>query len=89
MELTHKSQLLEAELEETSSQLKEATAVAKEEATKCNAAKEVIKSLTAQVSFHCTEQGTKIFLYELDLLKTGESFLKIFVWKHIMYRLPW
>lgn len=44
-----KSQLLEAELEKTSGQLKDATELAADEAEKCNAAKEVIKSLTGQV----------------------------------------
>lgn len=50
-DLTRKSELLEAELSKTSKQLKEATAIAGEEAAKCKAAKEVIKSLTAQVSY--------------------------------------
>ncbi|KAL9370072.1 hypothetical protein Peur_041271 [Populus x canadensis] len=48
-ELTHKAQLQEVELERTTSQLKEAVAVAEEETAKCKAAKEVIKSLTAQL----------------------------------------
>ncbi|KAH7683593.1 Regulator of chromosome condensation 1/beta-lactamase-inhibitor protein II [Dioscorea alata] len=48
-ELTRKSQFLEAEMERTSKQLKEATAVAGDEAAKCKAAKEVIKSLTAKL----------------------------------------
>ncbi|TXG50460.1 hypothetical protein EZV62_022984 [Acer yangbiense] len=48
-DLTHKSQFLEAELEKTSRQLKEATAKAQEEAEKNKAAQEVIRSLTAQV----------------------------------------
>ncbi|XP_077224014.1 PH, RCC1 and FYVE domains-containing protein 1-like [Tasmannia lanceolata] len=48
-DLTRKSQLLEAELERTSRQLKEATSVAGEETAKCKAAKEVIKSLNAQL----------------------------------------
>lgn len=47
--LTSKSQHLEAELERTTKQLKEAIAIAGEEAAKCKAAKEVIKSLTVQV----------------------------------------
>ncbi|PIA62631.1 hypothetical protein AQUCO_00200561v1 [Aquilegia coerulea] len=47
--LTCKSKLLEAELERTSRQLKEATSKAGEETAKCKAAKEVIKSLTAQL----------------------------------------
>ncbi|KAJ8628589.1 hypothetical protein MRB53_021912 [Persea americana] len=48
-DLTHKSKLLQVELEKTSKQLKEATAIAGEEAAKCHAAKEVIKSLTGQL----------------------------------------
>ncbi|KAK3220837.1 hypothetical protein Dsin_014807 [Dipteronia sinensis] len=48
-DLTHKSQFLEAELEKTSRQLKEATAMAQEEAEKNKAAQEVIRSLTAQL----------------------------------------
>ncbi|XP_061358589.1 PH, RCC1 and FYVE domains-containing protein 1 [Gastrolobium bilobum] len=48
-DLTRKSKSLEAELERTSKQLKEVTAVAADEAGKCESAKEVIKSLTAQL----------------------------------------
>ncbi|KAJ0101485.1 hypothetical protein Patl1_05380 [Pistacia atlantica] len=48
-ELTRKAQLQEIELERTTKQLKEAIAVAGEETAKCKAAKEVIKSLTAQL----------------------------------------
>lgn len=47
--LTRKAQLQEVELERTTKQLKEAITVAGEETAKCKAAKEVIKSLTAQV----------------------------------------
>nr|XP_043628397.1 PH, RCC1 and FYVE domains-containing protein 1-like [Erigeron canadensis] len=47
--LTRKAKLQEAELERTSKQLKEAIAIAGEENSKCKAAKEVIKSLTAQL----------------------------------------
>ncbi|XP_023515987.1 PH, RCC1 and FYVE domains-containing protein 1-like [Cucurbita pepo subsp. pepo] len=47
--LTRKAQLQEVELERTSKQLKEAISIASEEAARCNAAKEVIKSLTAQL----------------------------------------
>ncbi|KAL0926186.1 hypothetical protein M5K25_002395 [Dendrobium thyrsiflorum] len=47
--LTRKAQLQEVELERTSKQLKEAIAIAGEETAKCKAAKEVIKSLTAQL----------------------------------------
>lgn len=50
-DLTSKSQHLEAELERTSKQLKEVTAIAEDEAEKCKSAKEVIKSLTAQVRY--------------------------------------
>ncbi|XP_012456234.1 PH, RCC1 and FYVE domains-containing protein 1 isoform X1 [Gossypium raimondii] len=48
-ELTGKAQIQEVELERTTQQLKEAVAVATEETAKCKAAKEVIKSLTAQL----------------------------------------
>ncbi|KAK8282271.1 hypothetical protein V6Z11_D08G015600 [Gossypium hirsutum] len=47
--LTRKTQLQEVELERTTKQLKEAIAIAEEETAKCKAAKEVIKSLTAQL----------------------------------------
>ncbi|KAK8504839.1 hypothetical protein V6N13_056168 [Hibiscus sabdariffa] len=47
--LTRKAQLQEVELERTTKQLKEAIAIAEEETAKCKAAKEVIKSLTAQL----------------------------------------
>ncbi|TYI64975.1 hypothetical protein E1A91_D09G125400v1 [Gossypium mustelinum] len=47
--LTRKAQLQEVELEKTTKQLKEAIAIADEETAKCIAAKEVIKSLTAQL----------------------------------------
>ncbi|KAG6679170.1 hypothetical protein I3842_14G116700 [Carya illinoinensis] len=47
--LTRKAQLQEVELERTTKQLKEAIAYAGEETAKCKAAKEVIKSLTAQL----------------------------------------
>ncbi|XP_072953082.1 PH, RCC1 and FYVE domains-containing protein 1-like isoform X1 [Typha angustifolia] len=48
-QLTRKSELLEEELGRTSEQLREATSKAGEETAKCKAAKEVIKSLTAQL----------------------------------------
>ncbi|PIN24088.1 putative protein, contains RCC1 domain [Handroanthus impetiginosus] len=48
-ELTRKSQCLEAELDRKSKQLREVTARAADEAEKNYAAKEVIKSLTAQL----------------------------------------
>uniref|UniRef100_M4CDF4 FYVE-type domain-containing protein n=2 Tax=Brassica campestris TaxID=3711 RepID=M4CDF4_BRACM len=47
--LTRKAQLQEVELERTTKQLKEALAIASEETARCNAAKDVIKSLTAQL----------------------------------------
>ncbi|TXG73345.1 hypothetical protein EZV62_001924 [Acer yangbiense] len=47
--LTRKAQLHEVELERTTNQLNEALAIAGEETAKCKAAKEVIKSLTAQL----------------------------------------
>ncbi|KAL2557275.1 Regulator of chromosome condensation (RCC1) family with FYVE zinc finger domain [Forsythia ovata] len=47
--LTRKAQFQEIELERTTKQLKEAIAIAGEETAKCKAAKEVIKSLTAQL----------------------------------------
>ncbi|XP_058179086.1 PH, RCC1 and FYVE domains-containing protein 1 isoform X2 [Rhododendron vialii] len=47
--LTRKTQLQELELERTTKQLKEAITIAGEETAKCKAAKEVIKSLTAQL----------------------------------------
>nr|GMD24459.1 PH, RCC1 and FYVE domains-containing protein 1 [Ipomoea batatas] len=47
--LTRKAQAQEIELERTTKQLKEAIAIAGEETAKCKAAKEVIKSLTAQL----------------------------------------
>lgn len=49
-DLTRKSQLQDIELEKTAERLKEAISIAGEENSKCKAAKEVIKSLTAQVS---------------------------------------
>ncbi|XWS52634.1 hypothetical protein CRYUN_Cryun11dG0087800 [Craigia yunnanensis] len=47
--LTRNAHLQEVELERTTKQLKEAIAIAEEETAKCKAAKEVIKSLTAQL----------------------------------------
>ncbi|XP_022752404.1 PH, RCC1 and FYVE domains-containing protein 1-like isoform X2 [Durio zibethinus] len=47
--LTRKAQLQEVELERTTKELKEAISTAEEETAKCKAAKEVIKSLTAQL----------------------------------------
>ena len=62
-DLTSRSQLQEIELEKTTRQLKEALALAAEETAKCKAAKEVIKSLTAQVSFilRCSQKEQKMF----------------------------
>ncbi|KAK1551946.1 hypothetical protein Q3G72_007783 [Acer saccharum] len=48
-ELTTKSQHLESELERTSKKLKQVSVIAVDEAEKCKSAKEVIKSLTAQL----------------------------------------
>ncbi|PKI77183.1 hypothetical protein CRG98_002393 [Punica granatum] len=47
--LNRKAQLQDLELEKLTKQLKDAVAIAGEESAKCKAAKEVIKSLTAQV----------------------------------------
>ncbi|XP_010519784.1 PREDICTED: bifunctional serine/threonine-protein kinase/NEDD4-like E3 ubiquitin-protein ligase [Tarenaya hassleriana] len=47
--LTRKTQLQEVELERTTKQLKEALTIASDETARCKAAKEVIKSLTAQL----------------------------------------
>ncbi|XP_056855052.1 PH, RCC1 and FYVE domains-containing protein 1-like isoform X1 [Raphanus sativus] len=47
--LTRKAQLQQVELERTTKQLKEALAIASEETARCKAAKDVIKSLTAQL----------------------------------------
>uniref|UniRef100_A0A7N0ZUT3 Uncharacterized protein n=1 Tax=Kalanchoe fedtschenkoi TaxID=63787 RepID=A0A7N0ZUT3_KALFE len=47
--LTRQNQLQAIELERTTKQLKEAISIASEESSKCKAAKEVIKSLTAQL----------------------------------------
>lgn len=60
--LSRKAQLQELELERTTKQLKEAIAIAGEETAKCKAAKEVIKSLTAQVSY------TNIVLISFEFL---------------------
>ena len=54
--LTRKAQFQEVELERTAKQLKEALAIASEETTRCKAAKEVIKSLTAQVKFQSSKK---------------------------------
>lgn len=49
--LRHQCELKEMELQKSTKKAQEAMAVATEEAAKCKAAKEVIKSLTAQVKF--------------------------------------
>ena len=59
--LTRKSHLLEVELERTTKQLKEAISIAGEETAKCKAAKEVIKSLTAQVRLPFCEDAAFSF----------------------------
>jgi hypothetical protein len=61
--LTRKSQLLEVELERTTKQLKEAISIAGEETAKCKAAKEVIKSLTAQVSLFTPQAFNFVSFY--------------------------
>ncbi len=61
-DLTSKSQHLEAELERTSKQLEEVTAIAVDEAEKSKSAKEVIKSLTAQVRYFYVQDFVFIFL---------------------------
>ncbi|XP_010066923.2 PH, RCC1 and FYVE domains-containing protein 1 isoform X1 [Eucalyptus grandis] len=48
-DLTSKSRNLQSELEKTSKQLKQVTAIAEDEARRCKSAKEVIKSLTTQL----------------------------------------
>lgn len=53
-DLTRKTRVQEIELERTTQQLKEAVKIVGEESAKCKAAKEVIKSLTAQVGFVLT-----------------------------------
>lgn len=58
--LSSKAQFQEVELERTTKQLKEAITIAGEEAAKCKAAKEVIKSLTAQV--RCTLSGPQLMV---------------------------
>ncbi|KAK0586376.1 hypothetical protein LWI29_005861 [Acer saccharum] len=67
-DLTHKSQFLEAELEKTSRQLKEATAMAQEEAEKNKVAQEVIRSLTAQLK----DLGEKIHLVTNSLARNKQ-----------------
>lgn len=51
-DLTLKSRSLQNELDKTRKQLKEVSEVAEDEALKCKSAKEVIKTLTAQVCDH-------------------------------------
>jgi hypothetical protein len=66
--LIRKVQVQEVELERTTKQLKEAIAIAEEETTKCEAAKEVIKSLTAQVRWKFLCISTIIFWVYFDYL---------------------
>ena len=61
--LTRKAQLQEIELDRTTKQLKEALAFAEDEAEKCRAAKDVIKSLTAQVRLMFNIMGFWITVY--------------------------
>ena len=61
--LTRKAQLQEIELERTTKQLKEAIAIAGEETERCKAAKEVIRSLTAQVRLVFNIGGFWITVY--------------------------
>lgn len=69
--LTRKAQLQEIELERTSKQLKDAIAIAGEETAKCKAAKEVIKSLTAQVEIPIPQTTFN----KLDSCYMAKSFL--------------
>jgi len=72
--LTRKAQLQEVELERTTKQLKEAIAIASEETAKCKAAKEVIKSLTAQVETLSLEPLlTTILSQQLQALTYSQS----------------
>lgn len=70
-DLTRKTQILEIELDKTTKQLQQVTAKATEETLKCNTAKEVIKSLTAQVnifyglSFCCALLLSTVYIYML------------------------
>ena len=49
--LKNRCELQELELQQSAKKAQEATALAADESAKCKAAKEVIKSLTAQVMF--------------------------------------
>lgn len=62
-DLNRKAQLQEVELEQTRKELQEALMIAEEESAKCKAAKEVIKSLTAQVS-NCLEVFDKFMVFQ-------------------------
>lgn len=71
-ELTCKSKNLEAELEKTSKKLMEVTAIAADEAEKCKSAKEVIKSLAAQVRvfYLWLDFVRKFLLYFITVVKS-------------------
>ncbi|KAM7251013.1 hypothetical protein ACFE04_022896 [Oxalis oulophora] len=56
-DLTSKSKRLEAELKKTKMQLKDVSIVAENEAEKCRSAKEVVRSLTAQLKEMTERQG--------------------------------
>lgn len=50
--LKNRCELQDLELQQSAKKTQEAVTLASEESAKCKAAKEVIKSLTAQVIFH-------------------------------------
>lgn len=50
--LKNRCELQESELQQSAKKAQEAMSLAAEESAKCKAAKEVIKSLTAQVTFY-------------------------------------
>lgn len=54
------------ELERTTKQLKEAIAIAGEETAKCQAAKDVIKSLTAQVRYFQGINSVLVIYFNID-----------------------
>lgn len=66
-DLTSKSSRLDAELQRKSKQLKEVAAIAADEAEKRKCAKEVIKSLTAQVGYEVA-QFNSVFSIAFDAL---------------------
>lgn len=78
--LSTKSQSLESELERKSEQLKEVAARAADEAEKSQAAKEVIKSLTAQVGFHHVADMNLLIKYQFfsfSYITCIESLMKL------------